>query len=1142
MSLSTPFIERPVATTLLTIGIALAGIFAFNKLPVSPLPQVDFPTISVTATMPGASPETMAETVATPLERHLGVIANVTEMTSINTVQNTRITLQFDLNRNIDGAARDVQAAINAARVDLPTNLRTNPTYRKVNPADAPIAILALTSATLTQGQIYDAASTVLTPALSQIDGIGQVTIGGSSLPAVRVELNPLALNKYGIGLEDVRAALSSANAHSPKGAIEPGDQHYQIYTNDQVTHAADYLPLVIAYRNGAPVRLPDIATVSDSVENLRNQGLANGEPAVLVILYRLPNANIIDAVDRVTAALPQLEASIPHGINVKMTMDRTSTIRASLHDVETALVISICLVILVVFAFLRNARAILIPSVAVPVSLIGTFGAMYLMGYSLDNLSLMALTISTGFVVDDAIVVLENVSRHMEDGMGRREAALQGAREVGFTVLSMSLSLIAVFAPILLMGGIVGRLFREFAVTLSIAIMISLIISLTTTPMMCAFVLRRERPGRRGRLYRASEWVFNAALHFYDRTLSAALRAPRMVMLVLLVTICLNVFLFYQVPKGFFPQQDTGRMIGGIQADQAISFQLMRQKLRQFIKIIREDPAIESVVGFTGGGQTNSGFVFAALKPLSQRKLSVDQVIARLRGKLNQVPGARLFLQAVQDIRVGGRQTNAQYQYTLQGDSLPELNQWSPKVAAEMEKIPELTDVNSDQQNHGLETDLTIDRPTASRLGLTASQIDNTLYDAFGQRQVSVIYAARNQYHVVMEVAPEFWQSPDMLKQIYVSSTGGAVSGTASTNAVAGTVVPPSSTNNAASPMPNNAATTPSSNIVNNQTNNAATTSVNNAASPPANATVSPTASSIASDAARNQAMNSLAATGHNAASTSTGAPVSTFTETMVPLSAFSHYGPGSTPLAVNHQGLFVATTISFNLRPGASLSQATSAIDAAMARLHVPTTIHGSFQGTAQVFQQSLDNEPVLIAAALLAVYIVLGVLYESYVHPITILSTLPSAGVGAVLALMICNTEFSIIALIGVILLIGIVKKNAIMMIDFALVAEREGGLSSRDAIYRASLLRFRPIMMTTLAALLGALPLAIGLGEGSELRQPLGISIVGGLLVSQALTLYTTPVIYLYLDRFRLWAMRRQPHGPHLAPGQIPEPGE
>jgi multidrug efflux pump len=1142
MSLSTPFIERPVATTLLTIGIALAGMFAFNQLPVAPLPQVDFPTISVTATMPGASPETMAETVATPLERHLGVIANVTEMTSTNTVQNTRITLQFDLNRNIDGAARDVQAAINAARVDLPTSLRSNPTYRKVNPADAPIAILALTSKTLTQGQIYDAASTVLTPALSQIGGIGQVTIGGSSLPAVRVELNPLALNKYGIGLEDVRAALSSANAHSPKGAIEPGDQHYQIYTNDQVTQAMDYLPLVIAYRNGAPVRLPDIADVSDSVENLRNQGLSNGEPAVLVILYRQPNANIIETVDRVTASLPQLEASIPHGIIVKMMMDRTSTIRASLHDVETTLVISICLVILVVFAFLRNARAVLIPSVAVPVSLIGTFGAMYLMGYSLDNLSLMALTISTGFVVDDAIVVLENVSRHMEDGMGRREAALQGAREVGFTVLSMSLSLIAVFAPILLMGGIVGRLFREFAVTLSIAIMISLIISLTTTPMMCAFVLRRERPGQRGRFYRASEWVFNAGLGFYERTLNAALRAPGLVMIVLAATVCLNVFLFYEVPKGFFPQQDTGRMIGGIQADQAISFQLMRQKLRQFIKIVREDPAVENVVGFTGGGQTNSGFVFTALKPLSERKLSVDQVIARLRGKLNQVAGARLFLQAVQDIRTGGRQTNAQYQYTLQGDSLSELNTWSPKVAAEMEKIPELTDVNSDQQNHGLETDLTIDRPTASRLGLTASQIDNTLYDAFGQRQVSVIYAARNQYHVVMEVAPEFWQSPDMLKQIYVSSTGGAVAGTASTNAVAGTVAPSSSTNNAATVSANNAATTFTNNIVNSQTNNAATATVNNAASPQTSATVSPTASSVASDAARNQAMNSLAATGHSSASTSTGAPVSTFSETMVPLAAFTHYGPGSTPLAVNHQGLFVATTISFNLKPGASLSQATAAIDTAVARLHVPTTIHGSFQGTAQVFQQSLNNEPVLIAAALLAVYIVLGVLYESYVHPITILSTLPSAGVGAVLALMICNTEFSIIALIGVILLIGIVKKNAIMMIDFALVAEREEGLSSRDAIYRASLLRFRPIMMTTLAALLGALPLAIGLGDGSELRRPLGISIVGGLLVSQALTLYTTPVIYLYLDRFRLWAMRRRPHGPRFAPGHAPEPGE
>jgi multidrug efflux pump len=1146
MSLSTPFIERPVATTLLTIGIALAGLFAFDKLPVSPLPQVDFPTISVTATMPGASPEVMAETVATPLERHLGVIADVTEMTSANTVQNTRITLQFDLSRNIDGAARDVQAAINAARADLPASLRTNPTYRKVNPADAPIAILALTSDTLTQGQIYDAASTVLTPALSQIDGIGQVTLGGSSLPAVRVELNPLALNKYGIGLEDVRAALSSANAHSPKGAIEQGSQHFQIYTNDQASTAADYMPLIVAYRNGAPVRLPDIADVSDSVENLRNQGLANGKPGVLVILYKQPNANIIETVDRVSQAVPTLKASIPPAIDITMAMDRTTTIRASLHDVEITLVISICLVILVVFLFLRNARATLIPTVAVPVSLIGTFGAMYLMGYSLDNLSLMALTVSTGFVVDDAIVVLENVSRHLEDGMGRREAALQGAREVGFTVLSMSLSLIAVFAPILLMGGIVGRLFREFAMTLSIAIMISLAISLTTTPMMCAFVLKRERrDAKRGWFYRGSERVFNAALNFYDRTLTAALRAPGMVMMVLLVTVCLNVFLFIEVPKGFFPQQDTGRMIGGIQADQAISFQLMRQKLRQFIGIIKADPAVESVVGFTGGGQTNSGFVFVALKPLGERKLSVDQVIARLRGKLNQVAGARLFLQAVQDIRVGGRQTNAQYQYALQGDSLAELNQWSPKVTAELEKISALTDVNSDQQNHGLETDLVIDRPTAARLGLTTSQIDNTLYDAFGQRQVSVIYAARNQYHVVMEVSPQFWQSPDMLKQIWVSSTGGSVNGTASTNAVAGTVSAPSTTNNAASVATNKAASTITSNITTTMPSVVATATVNNAATPMTSATVSPTAASVASDAARNQATNSLANTGHGSAST--GAPVSTFTETMVPLAAFSHYGPGTTPLGVNHQGLFVATTISFNLKPGASLSEATREIDEAMARLHVPTTIHGSFAGTAQVFQQSLNNEPVLIAAALVAVYIVLGVLYESYVHPITILSTLPSAGVGAVLALMLFDTEFSIIALIGVILLIGIVKKNAIMMIDFALAAEREEGLSSRDAIYRASLLRFRPIMMTTMAALLGAVPLAIGFGEGSELRRPLGISIVGGLLVSQMLTLYTTPVIYLYLDRFRLWALHRRGSGsPRIAPGpfpgRVPEPGE
>ena len=1101
MSLSTPFIRRPVATTLLTIGIALAGLVAFGKLPVSPLPQVDFPTISVTAQMAGTSPNDMAQTVATPLERHLGIIAGVTEMTSSSTVGSTRITLQFDLSRNIDGAARDVQAAINAARADLPVNLRTNPTYRKVNPADAPIAILTLTSDTLTPGQIYDAASTVLTPALSQLEGIGQVSLGGGSLPAVRVELNPTALNQYGIGLEDVRAALASANAHSPKGAIEQGDQHFQIYTNDQANLAADYLPLVIAYRNGAAVRLPDVATVTDSVENLRNQGLANGKPGVLVILYRQPGGNIIDTVDRVVATLPQLRASIPRAIDVSLAMDRSTTIRSSLSDVELSLVLAIALVILVVFAFLRSPRATLIPSVAVPVSLIGTFGAMYLLGYSLDNLSLMALTISTGFVVDDAIVVLENVTRHLEAGMPRLEAALQGASEVGFTVLSMSLSLIAVFVPILLMGGIVGRLFREFAMTLSIAIMISLVISLTTTPMMCAYMLAARPPERHGRLYNASERVFAAMLRFYDRTLVAALRRPGRVMLVLLVAVGLNVFLFYEVPKGFFPQQDTGRMTGGIQADQSISFQRMKQKLAQFIAIIRQDPAVESVVGFTGGGQTNSGFVFVALKPLAQRQIGVDQVIRRLRGKLGQVAGARLFLQAVQDIRVGGRASNAQYQYSLQGENLDELYLWAPKIAAGMEKLPELTDVNSDQQQGGLQTELVIDRPTAARFGLTTRQIDNTLYDAFGQRQVSVIYAARNQYHVIMEVAPEYWQSPDMLQKIYVSSAGGAVSGTAGTNALPGTV--------GGKPAPNAAS--------------AATT-----------------AAALASDTARNQANNAIANTGHGA--TSTGAAVSTFGETMVPLSAVSAYAPGTTPLAVNHQGLFVASTISFNLKPGLSLSDATGAIDAMMREMHVPSTIHGSFQGTARVFQESLANEPVLIAAALISVYIVLGVLYESYVHPITILSTLPSAGVGAVLALMLCGTEFSIIALIGVILLIGIVKKNAIMMIDFALSAERSEGLSSREAIYRASVLRFRPIMMTTLAAMLGALPLAIGLGEGGELRRPLGISIVGGLLVSQALTLYTTPVIYLYLDRFRLWAGQGWRGRPHPAAGQIPEPGE
>ena len=1093
MNLSAPFIRRPVATTLITIGFALAGAFAYFKLPVAPLPQVDYPTISVQASLPGASPETVATSVASPLERHLGTIADVTEMTSSSSIGQSRITLQFGLNRDINGAARDVQAAINAARADLPTALRSNPTYRKVNPADAPIVILALTSNTLTQGQLYDSAATVLQQTLSQLDGIGEVDIGGSSLPAVRVELRPEALFKYGIGLEDVRAALASANANSPKGAIEDGDRHYQLYTNDQASHAEDYKPLVIAYRNGAAVRLTDVADVVDSVEDLRNAGIANGRPSVLVILYRQPGANIIETVDRVKSLLPVLQASVPGDIDITLASDRSTTIRASLADTQRTLLIAVALVILVVFLFLRNGRATLIPSIVVPVSIIGTFAPMYLLGYSLDNLSLMALTVATGFVVDDAIVVLENISRHIEAGMTRMEAALLGAKEVGFTVLSISISLIAVFIPILLMGGIIGRLFREFAITLSLAIVISLIVSLTATPMMCSRFLRERGEHKHGRLFLASERAFNALQGGYRRSLEAALRHPRLVMLILLGTIGLNVFLYVDIPKGFFPQQDTGRMIGGIQADQSISFQLMRGKLNQFISIIKADPAIDSVVGFTGGRQTNSGFVFIALKPLAQRGVSVDQVIARLRPKLNAVPGARLFLQAVQDIRIGGRQSNAQYQFALQGDTTKEVYEWAPKLAAAMQKEPDLADVNSDQQQRGLEMDINIDRPTAARFGLTPNVIDNTLYDAFGQRQVSTIFAPLNQYHVIMEVAPKYWQNPDVLKDIYVSKSGGSASGTQTTNAVAGTVVA---------------------------------------------STSAPTASSIAGDSARNAALNSISNVGKGSASS--GAAVSTAQETMIPLSAFTSYGPGNTPLAVNHQGPFVATTISFNLPPGKSLSDAVAIVNRDMAEIGMPTSIHGTFAGTAQAFQQSLNNEPVLILAGLAAVYIVLGVLYESYIHPITILSTLPSAGVGAVLALMIFGKEFSIIALIGVILLIGIVKKNAIMMIDFAIAAEREQGLSPLASIRQACLLRFRPIMMTTFAAMLGALPLAFGTGEGAELRQPLGISIVGGLLLSQMLTLYTTPVVYLYMESFSLWLQRFRRRS--TLPGAVPEAGE
>jgi multidrug efflux pump len=1079
LNISALFVARPVATTLLTLGIALGGCFAYLRLPVSPLPQVDFPTIQVQAQLPGASPDTVATSVAAPLERHLGTIADVTEMTSSSSVGSARIVLQFSLDRDINGAARDVQAAINAARADLPASLRSNPTYRKVNPADAPVLILALTSATLTRGQVYDAASNVLGQRLSQIEGIGQVVIGGAAQPAVRVELNPQALFKYGVGLEDVRAALASANANSPKGAIEDGNQHYQIYTNDQSVSAADYKPLILAWRNGAPVKLADVADVINSVENLRNAGLADGKPSVIVLLFRQPGANIIDTVDSVKAALPELVAALPSDVQVTVAVDRTTTIRAALRDTELTLLLAVVLVTLVVFLFLRDWRATLIPCVAVPISIIGTFGAMYLLGYSLDNLSLMALTVATGFVVDDAIVVLENIQRHIEDGEPGLEAALRGARQVGFTVISISLSLIAVFIPILLMGGIVGRLFREFAMTLSLAILISMVISLTTTPMMCALLLRpqmdrplADQPRRRS--------LFDRALGLYERTLGWALRRSALVMLVLLLCVALNVVLFAISAKGFFPAEDTGQLMGGMQADQSTSFQAMQVKLTRMVSIVQHDPAVAHVVGFTGSsgfGSTNTGSVFISLKPLGQRP-SMDQVMAGLRRALAVVPGARLYLNPVQDIRVGGRQSNAAYQYTLQGDSTAQIYEWAPKLQAALEHNPVLQDVNSDQQQKGQETDLVIDRATASRLGLSVSQIDNTLYDAFGQRQVSTIYEAQNQYHVIMEVAPPYLQSPDMLKQIYVSTSGGAARGSETSNAVVGTVAAAGTGN---------------------------------------------TAAGIAASSARNAATNALANTGKGSASA--GAAVSTSRETMVPLAAFAHYGIGNTPLAVNHQGPFVSATISFNLAPGKSLSDADAAIAQAVQAIGMPGSIHGSFQGTASTFQASLNSEPILLLAAVIAIYIVLGILYESLVHPVTILSTLPSAGIGAFLALLLFRIEFSIIAAIGVILLIGIVKKNAILMIDFALEAERARDLTPREAIFEACLKRFRPIMMTTMAAMLGAMPLALSFGNGAEMRRPLGIAIVGGLIVSQALTLYTTPVLYLYLDHFRLAARGR-----------------
>jgi multidrug efflux pump len=1087
MSLSSPFIRRPVATTLLTFGLVAAGVIAFFKLPVSPLPDVDIPTISVQATLPGASPEDVATTVASPLERHLSQIADVTEMTSSSSLGSARINLQFSIGRNINGAARDVQAAINAARADLPTSLRSNPTYRKFNPAAAPVLIYTLTSDTLTPADLYDAASTVLAQKLSQVEGVGEVSVSGGSLPAVRVDLVPQALYKYGIGLEDVRAALTSANAHSPKGGIDVAGQRYQIYSNDQALKADDYKSLVVAYRNGAPVRLTDVGEVLDSVENLRTLGLSNGKRAVTMVVYRQPGANIIGMVDLVKSLMPQLRASVSPAIDINLAVDRSITIRASLRDVEITLIIAVILVILVVFAFLRSARATLVPVVAVSVSLVATFAVMYLLGYSLNIFSLMALTVATGFVVDDAIVVLENITRHLDAGMPPREAALLGSKEVGFTVLSMSVSLIAVFVPILLMGGLVGRLFREFAMTITVSIVISLVVSLTTTPMMCAMLLRSERDRPHGRIYHVSERVFEALLGFYRWTLSTALRHPLSVMLILAGTLWLNFHLYAAVPKGFVPQQDTGLLLGSVQADQSISFQLMQQKLRQFIDIIKVNPAVDTAVGFTGGGlgpgngSTNSATVFVSLKPLRDRDLSAEQVIAVLRDEMAAVPGATLFLQAVGDLGAGGRSGNAQYQYTLQGSTFDELNEWIPKIVTALQAVPSLTDVSSDQQNKGLQANVVIDRDSAARLGIAVSQIDNTLYDAFGQRQVSTIYVARNQYHVIMEVAQEYLQNPQTLRDVYVSTVGGPATGSQTTNAVPGTIVSP--TQGAAG-----------------------------------------NAAQVAASAVRNLATNSIGATG-NAAS-STGTAVSTSQETMIPLASVTQFGQGQTSLVVSHQGVLVSNTISFNLAPGISLGTAVATIEETMNRIGVPATIRGSFQGAAKIFQESLASEPYLILAAFATIYISLGMLYESFVHPLTILSTLPSAGVGAVLALMFFHTQFDIIGMIGVILLIGIVKKNAIMMIDFALDAERRRGLSPADAIFEACLLRFRPIMMTTMASLLGAVPLIVGMGEGSEFRQPLGITIIGGLVLSQILTLYTTPVVYLYLDRFRHWTMRKR----------------
>jgi len=1039
MSISEPFIQRPVATTLLTIAVAIAGAIGFVVLPVSPLPQVDFPTISVSASLPGASAEIMASSVATPLERQLGHIAGVTEMTSSSSLGGTSITLQFDLSRNIDGAARDVEAAINSARTYLPANLPANPTYRKVNPADAPIMILGLTSNKYPIPKIYDEASTVIEQKLSQIQGVGQVVVGGGALPSVRVEVNPTLLESLGLTIANIQSALSLQNADMPRGRLANNAVTADIVTNDQISEAAQYRPLVVGYNKGTAIHLSDVADVTDSTQNLRAAGYLNGTPSVTVIIFRQPGANIIQTVDRIRTQLPFLEAILPQGIHATVVLDRTTTIRASVDDVERTLLISIGLVILVVFVFLRNGRATIIPSVAVPVSLVGTFAVMYLVGFSLDNLSLMALTISTGFVIDDAIVVMENITRYLEEGMAPMQAALKGAREIGFTVFSISISLVAVFIPILLMAGIVGRLFREFAVTLATAILVSMVISLSTTPMMCAYVLKQERKDQHGAFYRWSEKVFSGMLSMYRTSLEWVLKNPAFTLVVLALTIALNFFLIVRIPKGFFPQQDTGALVGAVQGPQDSSFPFMNSSVLELVKVIKSDPAVANVNAYTGGnGASNGGFIYIALKPLNERKIGAAEIINRLRPKLNRLPVASAFLQAVQDLRIGGRSSNALYQYTIQSDNVADLVHWGPLLLANMKKLPGLQDVNSDQQNGGLQELLTYDRVTAARLGQTASSLDKALYSAFGQSEVSVIYKQMNQYYVVLEVAPEYWQSPQDLNYLYIKSNAKGTNATA-----------------------------------------------------------------------------------------------------MTPIMSFAKAKTGTTALQVNHTGLFPSVTVSFNLAPGVSLSQATQEIQQMEQRLGTPSTIQGFFAGTLEAYQKSLSTEPMLITTALLAVYIVLGILYESFIHPLTIISTLPSASVGAMLALMLFHMDLNVISIIGIVLLIGIVKKNAIMMIDFALMAEREQGKNTRDSIFEACMLRFRPILMTTAAALFGALPLAFGTGTGSELRRPLGITIVGGLLLSQLITLYTTPVVYLTLDRLRLSLGGGEQNIPQIRTGQLGE---